>query len=112
MFVRYVVAVWEIGYSKLITRSHDNSFPLVVHGKVKAVGLRRFYNEDPWTEATEVHAPKCGEFMAFNIDLEEVNVARRVLFADLRQRHSWNGVRLALKPGSIVGLGDSGFQSP
>lgn len=52
--------------------------------QIQAIRLCGFYHENPGPEACEIHTAQGCRFMPFHVDFQKMDIARCMLFANLR----------------------------
>lgn len=104
VFFGQVEGVDAVEYHRVVAGAGDQGFPGLV-----AVP-RSLDQQDPRPPAVEVHAAQHGFFVAFDVDLEEVDGAVDVGFTDIAQGARADDLGLHRHAGVLVLLGDGGVE--
>ncbi len=86
VLVRYVVSIKDVSERKCVPSYKHHFFPLVVRRPIKPIWLYRLNYHYPGTKPPEIHSTNDCSFMTFDVDFQEMNFRRSVLFTDLCQR--------------------------
>ena len=103
VFFGQVEGVEAVEQHRVVAGVEQQLFPGLV------AGPGGFDEDDPGAPLAEVHAAQHGFFVAFDVDLEEVDRAFDVFFADRGQGAGVDGVAAHVHAGVAVLLGDAGF---